>query len=628
MQDFIFGAFASDQLKLIHARAQAQGLRHGARIAPPDPLPGEPVTLTVTVGPDLSLEHLTCYYTTDGQAPAAGQGKAQVGRVAAFKKVAVDWHLFLWGYLERWEVTLPPQPEGTIVRYRVRGRRRFDHQEIWADWPPMEEHIQWATAAFFTDESLTDVVAPTPPDEQAGRTFAYRVDRTAPPQWAREAVVYQVFVDRFNPGEGRSFSAPSSLRRFFGGTLRGVTEKLDYIAHLGATCIWLSPVFASPSHHGYDTTDYYTVEPRFGTHDDLRHLVHEAHHRHMRVILDMVCNHVSARHPFFQDALSNPDSRFRDWFTFDPAYPHGYRTYFNVATMPRLNTRHPDVRDYLIDVAQFWLSDYDVDGFRLDHASGPTLAFWSQFWAACKEVKPDCWCFGEVSEPPMALYPYQGRLDGCLDFHLCDLLRRAFAWHTLDLAHLAREVDRQHHYLQPAFHVPSFVDNHDMDRFLYIAQGDQRQLQLAALVQMTLPGQPIVYYGTEVGMSQKQSKEAGEGADEARLPMTWGAGQNSHLLSWYRRLIAARRAHPLIWEGERLTLFADKTTWCYQIVDDEQQLLVAVHIGRQPRHLRLQAPPPPRRLKRLVGVGSVSIEREHGALLLHLPSPSGVVWAG
>jgi glycosidase len=625
----MFGAFASDELKMIHARASARGLRHSARITPQDPRPGQTVTLSVTVGPGLDVDSLACYYTTDGRKPVGSRGAADIGEAIPLQKKAVEWHLFLWGYLERWEVTLPPQSDGTIVRYRIGGWRASDEdgEEVWADWPPVEEHIQWATAAFFREESISDVVAPIPSSNEDSHSFAYHVDCLAPPEWARDAVVYQVFVDRFNPGAGRSFEASDSLRGFFGGTLPGVTEKLDYIADLGVTCIWLSPIFASPSPHGYDVTDYYTIEPRLGTNDDLRRLVQQAHDREMRVLLDLVCNHLSVQHPFFRDALADAESPYRSWFTFDEAYPHGYRSYFNVAQMPQLDTDHPAVREYLIDVAAHWLTEYDVDGFRLDHASGPSPAFWTAFWRACKEAKPDCWCFGEVTEPPMAVYHYQGRLDGCLDFHLCDLLRRGFGWRTLDMDDLAREVRRHQQFFSSPFDRPSFLDNHDMNRFLYITDGDDRQLRLAALIQMTLPGQPIVYYGTEVGLSQERSKEAGAGSDEARLPMVWGSEQDGDLLSWYRQLIAARRAHPVIWSEERETLLSDPTVWCYRIGQAERQVLVAVNVGTDSRRLHLKPGTASGRLEYVLTVGSAGLEWNDGALSLSLPQRSGGIWA-
>jgi glycosidase len=363
-----------------------------------------------------------------------------------------------------------------------------------------------------------------------------------------------------------------------------------------------------------------------GTEDDLHRLVQAAHDRDLRVILDLVCNHVSVQHPFFQEALVDPASPYRDWFTFDATYPHGYRTYFNVARMPRLNTDHPGVRDYLIDVAQYWLTTFDVDGFRLDHASGPSYAFWTAFWTACKKAKHDCWCFGEVAEPPMALHAYQGRLDGCLDFYLCDLLRRAFAWQKLDLEDLAREVNRQEQFFASTFDRPSFVDNHDMNRFLYLTGGDDQRLRLAALVQMTLPGQPIIYYGTEAGLSQNQSTEAGEGSDEARLPMAWGDEQDKGLLAWYRQLIAVRRAYSIIWHETRDTLFVDATVWCYRISGVESQILVAVNAGTESRHLQIERPGKSWRGEPLIRVGSPEIDRRDGVLLLDLPPQSGGVW--
>lgn len=595
-------------------------MQHGGRITPADPLPGEPVRLAVTVGPDLALDRVVCYYTTDGQEPQGSRGIAQVGQVMPLERVAVEWHPFLWGYVERWEGTLPPQPEGTVVRYCIGGWRE---EEVWADWPPAQVLIERATAAFFAGQPPPEQ-CPLPADPQP-TTFAYSVDRLAPPDWARAAVVYQIFVDRFNPGSGRPFARPDSLGGSFGGTLAGVTEKLDYIADLGATCIWLSPIFASPTYHGYDTTDFYAVEPRLGNNEDVRRLVQEAHARGLRVLLDLVCNHVSVQHPFFRQACSDPQSPYRAWFTFDPAYVHGYRTFFHVASMPRLNTAHPAVRDYLIRVASHWLVEYDVDGFRLDHANGPEPAFWTDFWQACKAVKPDCWCFGEIVEPPPVLSRYLGRLDGCLDFHLCDLLRRALARATLDLASLERQVGRHEQFFPPTFSRPSFLDNHDMDRFLYLAGEDRRRLQLAMLVLMTLPGPPIVYYGTEVGLSQSHRRGERGGLEESRLPMLWGGDQDADLLAWHRQLIAARRARPVIWEGRRTTRYVDATLWCYVIEGTGGPLWVAVNAGSEPRRLDVEVCTV-NRLDPLVRVGPAQVAQAEGGLVLDLPPWSGGMW--
>jgi len=584
------------------------------------------VTLVVTAGPDLSLDHLVCYYTADGQQPDGDRGAARVGQVVPFRRCAVEWNTFAWGYVERWECALPPQPEGVLVRYHVGGWNEDAGREVWADAPSVYQQIEQATAAFFARRSISEALASVAPARPT--PFAYSADRLAPPDWAREAVVYHVFVDRFHPGSGRKFARPDSLRGFFGGTLVGVTEKLDYVADLGATCIWLSPIFATPTHHGYDATDYYTVDPRWGSNDDLRHLVQEAHARDMRVLLDLVCNHVSVQHPIFQQALADPASPYREWFTFGDEHAHGYRTFFNVATMPRINTAHPAAQDYLIQVARHWLTEYDVDGFRLDHANGPALAFWTEFWTACKAVKPDCWCFGEVVEPPTSLLRYTGRLDGLLDFHLCDLLRRALGRGAGDLFDLERSLARHERFFPPHLSRPSFFDNHDMDRFLYFAGEDQRRLRLAALALMTLPGPPILYYGTEVGLSQAQGRGEGRGLEVARQAMLWGDEQDRDLLAWFRRLVHARRAHPVIWQGERTTLHVDETTWVYALGGGGDRLLVALNADSRARSLTVDVAalglPDGAELRELLGGGAASVRE--GEATLSLPALTGGFW--
>ncbi len=162
-------------------------------------------------------------------------------------------------------------------------------------------------------------------------------------------MIYQVFVDRFYPGDGREWLNPSSLRGFFGGTLWGVRDKLDYITALGADCIWLSPTWSSPTHHGYDVTDYSRTEPRLGGDEALAALVEAAHARGMRVLLDMVCNHISNKHPIFQEALHDPASPCRAWFNFDDS-ANGYRSFFGTPSMPQVNVNNAGARAWLLDI--------------------------------------------------------------------------------------------------------------------------------------------------------------------------------------------------------------------------------------------------------------------------------------
>jgi glycosidase len=535
--EFIFGTFATDELKVVHHRTARRGVQHGFALSPRDPFPDHPVTLTVQIGTDFTADAVACYYTLDGSVPAGSRGVPANGQVVRLVQTDVEWDAVTWGYVTRWQGTLPPQPEGAVVRYRI-GAWAADGPEVYADWPPVQDIAERAAAAFFRGEEGAAIVPPAPGE---GLVFSYHVDRLRPPDWAREAVLYQVFVDRFYPGDGREWLQPDSLRGFFGGTLWGVRDKLDYIADLGATCIWLSPTWVSPSHHGYDVVDYRHVEPRLGGDEALHALVQAAHGRGIRVLLDLVCNHLSDQHPLFQEALHNPHSPYRAWFTFDDS-PIGYRTFFGVRSMPQINLAHPEARAWMLDIARYWLREFDVDGYRLDYANGPGPGFWAEFRAACRAVKPDCLCFGEIVDQPSAWLPYIGRLDGCLDFHLGEALRKTYAYRTWTEADFERFVARHEAYFAGAgeFIRPTFIDNHDMDRFLFIAGGDKGALRRAAEAQMRLPGPPIIYYGTEVGLTQRGGKGGGLGLESSREPMPWDDRQDADLLAFYRDLIRRR----------------------------------------------------------------------------------------
>ncbi len=543
MEEFTFGTLATDELKVVHHRTARRGLQHSHDLAPADPLPGQPVTITVRLGPDLAADQVTCYYTLDGSEPVGTRGVAQNGRTLPLERAGVAWDTLVWGYVETWRGVLPAQPDGVTVRYRIGAWRATEvattgAPEVFADWPEVQLAAEQAAAAFFAGQPLPDAPAGDP---ARGHTFAYHVDAFGPPAWARDAVIYQVFVDRFYPGDGRAWQQTTDLRGICGGTLWGVRDKLDYIADLGADCIWLSPIFVSPSHHGYDATDLRHVEPRLGGDAALRALVDAAHKRGIRILLDYACNHISNDHPIFRSALAEPEGPYRAWFTFDDS-KIGYRTFFGVPSMPQLNHAHPPARNWLIDIARYWLREFDVDGYRLDYANGPGPDFWTDFWTACKAVKPDSFCFGEVIDAPDVQRRYVGRLDGCLDFHLGDMLRRTFALGARTEADLARFLPRHAAFFPADFLMPTFLDNHDMDRFLFLAGGDKDALRHAAAVQMRQPGPPIIYQGTEIGLQQRLSKDAGVGLEVNRVPMVWGTEQDRSLFAFYRDLIRARRA--------------------------------------------------------------------------------------
>ncbi|MCB9159662.1 MAG: alpha-amylase [Caldilineaceae bacterium] len=537
MADFVFGGIEADEQRLLATeRARHSGVRHFHQIAPLDPQPGDPVTITVEVGPDVTVDRVHAYVTVDGSEPEGVCGVAHNGLAIPLALVETRWEPLLWDYVDVWRAEIPGQPDGTLVQYRVQG---------WSTVDPQVVH--WSR-----EQNIDRTV------ERPAR-YGYTVDTFAPPAWAREAVIYHVFVDRFTGVENR-WLEPAEMEQFAGGTLAGVTEKLDYIAALGVTALWLSPFFKTSFYHGYDTVDFYTVDPRFGSNADVRALVDAAHARGLRVILDFVANHVGTGFAPFAAAAADPADPHRAWFSFGPEYKHGYRSFFDVAAMPQLDTDHPDARRYLLDAAQFWLREYDVDGYRLDYAAGPSHLFWNHFRAACRAVKPDCLLFGEVTHAGAQLRTYTGRLDGCLDFAFCRSVRQLCAGATpaISLAQFANTIQRSRRYFgQPdQFILPAFIDNHDMNRFLAVADDDVARLKLAAALLFALGDTPILYYGTEVGLSQPRLK--GPYREESRHPMRWGDAQDRELLAWFKEWIALRRAHPALSDGEVRTLHLDE----------------------------------------------------------------------
>ncbi|HVP20960.1 MAG TPA: alpha-amylase family glycosyl hydrolase [Anaerolineaceae bacterium] len=543
MNDFIFGTLATEELRRARVQLLRGGVTHRVRRTPRDPRPGQSVLIELTAGPAHPGERAWVYWTTDGSDPAGNHGQPLAGfRTFSMplEPSGVEWDNVLWGYIRAFRGNLPGQPAGTIVRYRL-SLEEMGTGEVYAD---------------------------------GGMYNAYCVDEDMVPAWARDAVIYQVFVDRFDPGVGRNWKKPRKLSGFFGGRIEGITKKLDYITEVGANTLWLSPIFPSPSHHGYDATDLFEIEPRLGTKADLKLLLDESHRRGLRVLLDFVPNHWSDLHPTFQDAIKNPASQYRNWYIFNH-WPDKYESFFGVHSLPQVNLRDPGARQYMLDAARYWL-EFGVDGYRLDYAIGPTLDFWADFRRVTRSVRQDCWTFGEIVDPPDVQLSYEGLLDGALDFMLLEAFRQTFAFGSWDGIRFAGFLDRHEAAFPDNFSRPSFLDNHDMNRFLWVAHGDKRRLKLAALCQFTLRGAPIIYYGTEAGLSQQRDirQDMLGIPEEARLPMVWGSHVDRDLISFYRDLIEFRKRNPIS-QGKRSTIAAE-TDWLAYRQDNEGQSFTVV----------------------------------------------------
>ena len=375
----------------------------------------------------------------------------------------------------------------------------------------------------------------------------------APADWRRGATCYEVFVRSFHDSDGDGV-----------GDLRGLTQKLDYIndgnpatdRDLGARCMWLMPVVESPSYHGYDATDYYRVDPEYGTNADFKAFAAAAHARGIAVLVDMVLNHVSNQHPFFRDASSGPGSAHRGWFRWSPSLPAEkgpwgqdvwHRSsalaeyYYGVfwVGMPDLNYDTPAVRDEAKKIATFWLGEMGADGFRLDAVpylveegsrqigTPGTHAFLREYAAHVRAVAPSAFTVGEVWDGIDRMLPYYpDQLESYFAFDLADSLVGAVrggsaAWLLARVQRFQREV--------PSGRWSTFLRNHDQTRTLTAVGGKSvatspeavARAKLGVTMLLTLPGLPFIYYGEEIGMT-------GDKPDERlRTPMQWDASPNA-----------------------------------------------------------------------------------------------------
>ena len=338
--------------------------------------------------------------------------------------------------------------------------------------------------------------------------------------------VYQIFVDRFstgNPAIDKKLAYKTSKNRL-GGNLRGIINKLDYIKSLGFDAIWLTPIFSAMDYHGYSTLDFYSVDKHFGSNETLKELVNKAHAIGLKVILDFVANHVSNKHKFFISALNDKSSVYRNWFVF--GRNNSYMSFLDVKELPKLNTKNRDVVNYLIDAALYWIRDFGIDGYRLDHAIGPTLEFWKEFTAACLKLNknfvflPEIWLSGidpaysdtlwfmQDEETWLRFIPIFKKNKGLSwdkipsadGEELADLMFKGIFDTPLDFS--ANKAIRSGRYTNNRNNNGFvFADNHDMQRISWILNGDKSAID-SAVKSVGQANNSIVYYGTEIYLSQ------------------------------------------------------------------------------------------------------------------------------
>ncbi len=448
------------------------------------------------------------------------------------------------------------------------------------------------------------------------------------------AVTYEIFVQSFYDTNGDGI-----------GDLNGVTAKLDYLKDLGVEAMWLMPISPSPSYHKYDVTDYRDIHPDYGTKEDFKRLVEEAHNRNIKVVIDLVINHSSAEHPWFKEAVADPQSPYRSyyvwaqkdsiadqiskkevhldsdnitqWHSADSSDQLYYGFFWG--GMPDLNYDHQPLKDEIFDIGRFWLEEMDVDGFRLDAAKHiftddrqiDNHQWWEQFKAEMMKIKPDVFLLGEVWSDAETVGPYLKGLPALFNFDVGRGIIEAVDQEQGG-ALLSQILEIQNYYRQinPQYIDAIFITNHDQNRIASELNGNKPKLKLAASLLMTLPGSPYIYYGEELGMLgikpdehirepfnwDVDGSDDGETTwitpkhttDQAVAPLTQQQADSSSIFNHYRSLIQIRNDQAALTYGNLVPQLAEEQLSSFLRTYEQDSLWVIHNLSGQEQQIQRQ----------------------------------------
>lgn len=443
------------------------------------------------------------------------------------------------------------------------------------------------------------------------------------PEWVKDAVFYQIFPDRFakssrvpKPNNLQPWGAPPTINHYQGGDLLGILEHLDYLTDLGITALYLNPIFRSASNHRYHTHDFETVDPLLGGDEALRKLVEALHRRDLRIILDGVFNHASRGFFQFNDVLENgPGSPWVDWFNirgwplapYNVNRPANYDSWWGIRALPKLNTDNPQVKEYIYRIAEYWIREFDIDGWRLDVPEEiKTAGFWEEFRKRVKGVKSDAYLVGEIwHEAPNWLAG--DRFDALMNYPLTEAIIAFCAGGRVSPVKVARHSYRPY----PAIDAQTFgrrvshlqaiydwettqvqynlLNSHDTPRLLSLAQGDKATLRLATLLQMTLPGAPAIYYGDEIGLRGTDKYDELHRDVDARWAFPWHDESMWDLKfrSYTKQLITMRNRRAVLRRGRFQQLYAAGPCYAFARTDETNALIVVANVSELDQRISL-----------------------------------------
>lgn len=420
------------------------------------------------------------------------------------------------------------------------------------------------------------------------------------PYWVEDAVFYQIFPDRFangdvrnDPSNVKSWGTAPTVDDFMGGDLRGIIQKMDYLLDLGITAIYLTPIFQATSTHRYNTTDYFKIDSRLGEMKDFHALLDSCHANHIRVILDGVFNHCGRGFFAFNDLLENQEhSSYKDWYYVSrfpvDAYSRGeakdYLGWWGYKSLPKFNTGNLKVREYLLNVARFWLQQ-GIDGWRLDVPNEiDDDAFWAEFRSVVKSVNPDAYLVGEIWES-MPRWVGEDHFDGLMNYPFREATL-GFLTGKYTSNQYAERLDRLT-TLYPRENVYSMyvpLGSHDTERIFTVLGNDLKKLKLAFLLQFSFPGAPAIYYGDETGIE-------GNKDPDNRKAFIWDTQiWNHEIRNWVKKMISLRKQYVALRRGNFTRILADdgRTSIAFIRALGDQSILVVVNNSSTRRQISLK----------------------------------------
>ena len=413
--------------------------------------------------------------------------------------------------------------------------------------------------------------------------YFHVIDMAKAPQWVKETVWYQIFPERFANGDPTNDprhvrpwgSELPSRDNFFGGDLQGVIDHLDDLQSLGINGLYFCPIFKAHSNHKYDTIDYFEIDPQFGTKETFKRLVDEAHQRGMRVMLDAVFNHSGDVAPQWQDVIEKGEqSPYKDWYhihQFPVTYKEtnddehaenlNYDVFAFTPHMPKWNTANPEVIDYLLSIATYWIREFDIDAWRLDVANEVDHHFWRRFYEACQQEKDDFYILGEVWHNAQP-WLQGGEFSGTMNYAYCENIAQYFFQQEINESQLASALNTQLILYRAQVNQMNLnmLDSHDTARLLYQAHENKSLARKALTFMFLQPGTPCIYYGTEYGMT-------GEHDPLNRACMIWDAEQQDlEMYHFVKKTIALRRENFALLSEGAITFDYDEKRHLFAII--------------------------------------------------------------